>query len=103
MFFDGRYRTVYSEELIEGYFGVLYGERDYKDYLDKFPETDIMLLHPFGMLTAKVSEDKGWIKVYDSDTAVLLLRHNENNKDAIKRYMKNELVYKPKKEPFYLE
>ncbi|MGB3081715.1 MAG: hypothetical protein WBB86_01840 [Candidatus Omnitrophota bacterium] len=103
VFFDGRYRTVYSEELIEGYFGVLYGERDYKDYLDKFPETDIMLLHPFGMLTAKVSEDKGWIKVYDSDTAVLLLRHNENNKDAIKRYMKNELVYKPKKEPFYLE
>ena len=103
VFFDGRYRTVYSEDLIDGYFDVLYDRRDYKEYLAKFPETDIMLLHPFNNLAGKISEDREWIKVYASGAAVLFLKHNEKNKEVIECFIKNETVYDPEKEPFYLE
>jgi hypothetical protein len=103
VFFDGRYRTVYSEELIDGYFDVLYGKRGYKEFLSKFPQTDIMLLHPFSKLAQEVSEDSEWIKVYASPIAVIFLKHNEKNKDVIRRFMKNEFAYKPEKGPFYLE
>ena len=103
VFFDGRYRTVYNEELIEGYFDVIYGKRGYKEFLSKFPQTDIMLLHPFGKLAQEVSEDSEWIKVYVSPVAVIFVKHNKKNKDVIRRFIKDELVCKPETGPFYLE
>ncbi|MFQ5952553.1 MAG: hypothetical protein ACE5JK_04005 [Candidatus Omnitrophota bacterium] len=103
VFFDGRYRTVYDEDLIEGYFEVLYGEREYKDFLRAFPETDIMLLHPSNQLAVKLSEDPEWTRVYASYTAQVFLKNNDRNKNIIERSKKGRLIFSPGQGPFYLE
>ncbi|MGB2879042.1 MAG: hypothetical protein WBD24_02570 [Candidatus Omnitrophota bacterium] len=103
VFFDGRYRTVYSEDLIEGYFAVLYGGKDYADFLNRYPETDIMLLHTYNPLAMKLSQDRKWILVYASPVAKLFLRVDSKNKDVTKRFVSGELEYKKLNGPFYLE
>jgi hypothetical protein len=103
VFFDGRYRTVYSEDLIRNYFEVLYGERDHNEYLGRFPETDIMLLHPDNPLARKLSNDKGWIAVYASPASEIFLKDNKKNKNILKAHAKGKLVYESLKGPFYLD
>ncbi|MGB3112584.1 MAG: hypothetical protein WBB84_06415, partial [Candidatus Omnitrophota bacterium] len=98
-----RYRTVYSEDLIEGYFAVLYGGKDYADFLNRYPETDIMLLHTYNPLAMKLSQDRKWILVYASPVAKLFLSVDSKNKDVTKRFVSGELEYKKLNGPFYLE
>ena len=103
VFFDGRYRTVYSDELINGYFDVLYGERNYKSFLRKYPETDIMLLHPSNPLAALLPEDPAWVKIYSSPVSVIFIKKSGKNGAIVKRFENGQLTYAPSKGPFYLE
>ena len=103
VFIDGRYETVYSDELINGYFAVLHGRADHKDYLSRFQPTDIMFLHKENPLLERLAFDKTWKLVYSSGPAAIFLKDNENNKDVIKKARNNELIHSKHTPPFYFE
>ncbi|MEA3489199.1 MAG: hypothetical protein U9R44_02505 [Candidatus Omnitrophota bacterium] len=104
VFFDGRYRTVYGDDLIKGYFEVLYGERDHRGFLGGFPETDIMLLHPSTPLAERLTGDRAWIRIYDSPVAVMFIKKNARNEDVVSRFRNGKLRYVPREAgPFYLK
>ncbi|MBL7068588.1 MAG: hypothetical protein ISS34_01845 [Candidatus Omnitrophica bacterium] len=101
VFFDGRYRTVYSDDFIEDYFEVLYGRKDYREHLSKFPETDIMLLHRMNPLRLKLTNDKEWVRVYASTTAWIFLRDNKKNYPIIEEFKNKRLIYRKGPLPKY--
>ena len=103
VFFDGRYRTVYSESLIDNYFGVLDNELDYEPYLHRFEETDIMLLDRVYPLAASIAQDSNWVEVYSSSIARLFLKNNLKNANAITRFNSGSLRLPQIEPPFYLE
>lgn len=102
IFFDGRYKTVYSDDFIKDYFKVIYGKKDYKDYLKHFPETDIILMHKLAPLTRNIMQDKDWILIYLSPKAYLFINNNNKNSRIIERFKNNNLVYERRRPPFYL-
>ncbi len=91
VFFDGRYRTVYQDSFIRDYFDVLYGRKDYKAYLENFPETDIMLLHRENALSFKLLKDSEWVQVYDTPIARVFLKDNVHNAVTIEAFAKRAL------------
>lgn len=93
IFFDGRYEMVYRDNFIQGYFEVLFGKRDYKEFLRKFPETDIMFLDKNAPLTRAISKDSEWIKVYSSSLAEIYLKNNQHNKNYIENFNNGKIVY----------
>jgi hypothetical protein len=103
VFFDGRYETVYSDDFIKNYLEVIWGRKDYKQYLRQFPETDIMFLYKDWPLVQAVSEDKDWVKVYSSALAVIYLKDNGNNSQAIEDFRNSKLVYPQELPPFYFK
>lgn len=103
VFFDGRYRTVYSDELINGYFEALYCKRDYYDFLKGFPETDIMLLHRHNPLALLLTNNQDWVLVHSISPAKVFLKKNRRNNDIIERYETGALIRPNKRAPFYLD
>lgn len=103
VFFDGRYRTVYSEDLIRGYFGVLFSERDHKAYLEDHPGTDIMLLHRLNPLVRDIELDLRWVRVYSSPVAVIFVKDDQKNRRVIEDLRENRLINRPVEAPYYLE
>ncbi|MCX5713885.1 MAG: hypothetical protein NT033_03560, partial [Candidatus Omnitrophica bacterium] len=93
VFFDGRYETVYSDSLMQGYFDVLFNRRDYKEFLGKFAQTDVMFLKKTDPLSGAIIKDPDWLKVYSSGPAYIFLKRNENNRDVIESFKNGKLIY----------
>jgi len=102
VFFDGRYRTVYSEDLIKSYFEVLNWKRNYKNYLSRFEETDIIFIHPCDPMSFTVVKDPDWITVYSSATASIFLKKNKKNALYIRKFESGKLIRNERKGPFFL-
>ena len=102
VFFDGRYKTVYGDDFVKDYFDVLYGKKDYRDYLARFPETDVMFLNRINPLARKLAEDKEWMLVYPSSQAWIFLKDNRKNSRIIEGFKKGRLIYNDTRGPFYL-
>jgi len=102
VFFDGRFETVYQGPIRTDYFRVLYGGEDY-ELFEGYPETDIVLLPPKTPLLMRLKGEKGWIEVFRSDTAVILLKENETNQDALSRYRSGSLRSPVLQPPHYLD
>jgi len=101
VFFDGRYKTLYSDDFINGYFEVLYGRQNYKGFLSGFPETDIMFLHRMNPLRLKLVNDREWVLVYSSTTGWIFLKNNKKNKDLIDKFKNKKLIYRKDPPPKY--
>lgn len=101
VFFDGRYETVYDKDFIRDYFDILYGKKEYKEYLKGFTETDMMLLHSDNPLSIKLLNDKGWVPVYSSSIVYLFVKENARNRMIIERFKKGRLIYDRTKFPSY--
>ncbi|MCX5697554.1 MAG: hypothetical protein NTU54_06290 [Candidatus Omnitrophica bacterium] len=97
VFIDGRYETVYSDSLIQGYCDVVFGKKDYKDFLAGFPETDIMFLQKGEVLAESLSKDSEWAKVYSSTVAQIFLKNNRHNKTALLNFKNHRLNYPAEK------
>lgn len=97
VFFDGRYETVYSDEIIKEYFDMLFHPTDgYKKYLSRFPETDIMLLSKRSSLSDVLLKDIEWLKIYSAGEALIFVKKNEKNKNIIEAFMQRRLIYPPR-------
>ncbi|MFC1452035.1 hypothetical protein ACFLSJ_01670 [Verrucomicrobiota bacterium] len=102
VFLDGRYRTVYRDEIIRDYFAVLFGQKPHREYLERFPETDIMLLHVENPLAELVGRDSQWIEVHASGPARLFLKENSRNEDVLRRVAECRFIRREVTGPTYL-
>jgi len=91
IFFDGRYETVYSDDLVRDYFEVSFGKKNYKEFLKNFPETDIILLDTKMPLSKIISKDSDWIKIYASPLAQIYLKNNQRNKSYLENFRNGKL------------
>lgn len=98
VFFDGRYETVYGDNVVDGYFNAIYNRKDYKELLKRFPGTDIMFLKKIDPLSAVIENDPEWIRVYSAGPAYIFLKKNENNRKAIEDFKKGKFIY-PEESP----
>jgi len=103
VFFDGRYGIAYSEDFIKKYFALINYEIDYRDYLLRFPETDIMFLSITNPLTLFLYRDKEWVAVYVSPEAVIFLKRNLKNHPVIEKHKSGKLIYHGIIEPYYFK
>ena len=101
VFFDGRFRTVYDDELIETYFDVLYRSIPHQEFLAQYPKTDLMLLHPQNTLDGYIAEDPEWIQLYKDDLSRLYVRDIPNQKELIKQHNAGQLINPEINPPFY--
>lgn len=103
VFFDGRFETVYQGPIRTDYFRVLYGEEDPNRLFNNHPETDILLLPPKNPLLMRLQGEKGWVEVFRSNTAVILLKDNKTNQEALFRYRSGSLRTPSINPPYYLD
>lgn len=103
VFFDGRFGIVYDDQFIREYFDVVESKTDYKSYLNKFPETDIFLLHKSNPLSASLSGDADYELVFSTDLVSVFLKKNQRNKETIRKFNERRLVFPDLKVPFYFE
>lgn len=94
VFFDGRYETVYGDDIIKNYFEIVYSIRkDYKQYLSQFPETDIMFFGAQRPISSLLLKDDEWVKVYSAGGVLIFLKKNDKNKIIIEKFINNKLIY----------
>ena len=103
VFIDGRYETVYNNKFIHLYFAVVEGQIDYNEVLTRVKRTDIMFLDVANGIIGRLSRDGSWILVYSSPAAVIFLKDNENNREALKKFRNKKLVYPKLPELLYFE
>jgi len=104
VFFDGRYETVYKDGLIRGFFEVISGKRNYKEFLKNYPPTDIMFLKKSEPLAQALSKDEGWVRIYSSSVAQIYLNDNKHNKNVIDNFKDGRMTYlEEKPRPYYLD
>ena len=103
VFIDGRYETVYNNKFIHLYFAVVEGQIDYNEVLTRVKRTDIMFLDVANGIIGRLARDGSWILVYSSPAAVIFLKDNENNREALKKFRNKKLVYPKLPELLYFE
>jgi hypothetical protein len=70
---DGRYETVYQEEVYIEYFDFLMGRKNWQEFLNKYPH-DLVLIKPGVRIHTLMLEHTSWKNVYSDTTASLFLR-----------------------------
>lgn len=80
---DGRYETVYPEEVHKEYFNFLAGRNGWEVFLHKYPH-DLILIRKNSRIHNLINSHPGWKNIYDDATSVLLIKRNHpshpNNK-----------------------
>ena len=102
VFLDGRCE-IYSDNLMRDYFDIVSHGKDYKSFLVRFTETDIMLLKRSESLTQALSRDKNWVNVYSTPLTRVFLNNNLNNKEHLEDFKNNRLSYPQVQERYYLD
>ena len=94
---DGRFRTVYTEDIIMDHFNGERSQEAWNSLLDKYP-TDIVLArrNPFSQKMITVPSDD-WIYIYSDNVSIIFLKNSEPMKKVIERFVDKKLVY-PKDE-----
>jgi len=93
---DGRFRTVYPQEVIEAHFGVLSDELKYNELLDRYP-TDIILVKRKPFFYHLISNQKKWIYIYSDSDSIIFIKNKDSNQGIVDKLKRKELIY-PRKE-----
>ena len=70
---DGRYETVYTETYSEEYFEFLYGRKNWRNFLTKYPH-EMILIKTRSKLNFLLQKEPGWMKVYQDKGSVLYIK-----------------------------
>jgi len=73
---DGRFETVYQDNLIQEYFNFLYGRDGWNVFLKKYPH-DIVLLKTGTRTNSLMMHEKDWQLVYHDHTSVLFMKKSQ--------------------------
>ncbi len=71
---DGRYETVYSEQVYREYSDFLYARPAWRVFLQKYPH-EMILLHAGIKITELMKREKGWQIAYGDKDSVLFVRN----------------------------
>jgi hypothetical protein len=92
---DGRFRTVYPEEVLRDHLDAKVDESKQAALIEKYP-TDIILARRSLFFERMISGQKDWIYIYSDPLTILFVKNNEQNSDLLNRFDQKRLVY-PKK------
>jgi hypothetical protein len=76
---DGRYETVYQDNVHREYFDFLYGRGNWDIFLKKYPH-DIVLLKTGTRTHSLMMNEKNWRVVYSDHISVVFMKNNIKNK-----------------------
>ena len=82
---DGRFRTVYPEAVIRDHFISGDDSAGWKALIDKYP-ADMLLVRQIPFFQGLINQPGPWIYVYSDPIAVVFLRDNEKNREALGRF-----------------
>ena len=69
---DGRYETVYSEQLSKSYFDFILGNDNWRSFLNAYNH-EIIMIRPDSRTRQLLSKEKNWTEIYvDNDCAILV-------------------------------
>jgi hypothetical protein len=89
---DGRYRTVYPEEVLNDHIAAIADEKNWKLLLSKYP-SDILLARRSSFFLNMISNQNDWIYVYSDRTSIIFLKNNDSNREVLIKLRNKELVY----------
>jgi len=89
---DGRFRTVYPQEVIDAHFRVLSDDLKYNELLDRYP-TDIILAKRNPFFHRLISKQKKWIYIYSDSESIIFIKNKDIYKDIVDRLKRKELIY----------
>ena len=90
---DGRFDTVYPEEVINDHFNGMKSEKGWESLMEKYP-TDIVLARrdSFSKRMINVSSDD-WIYIYSDKISMIFLKNGEPIKEVIEKFRHKKLIY----------
>ena len=99
---DGRFRTVYPEDVIADHFQAAGNEAKLKDLLDRYP-ADIIFGRQNRLYQRLIATEKRWVYVYSDPTSIVFIRDGGSQRDILDKFRRKELVYpgKDTKPSFY--
>lgn len=97
---DGRFRTVYPQEIIDDHFGISDDESRWKQLLSKYP-TDIILAKRNLLSQRLISTQGEWIYIYSDRISIIFIKNKDSQKDIIEKLKRKELKYPHKKLSIY--
>jgi hypothetical protein len=89
---DGRFRTVYSEDIIVDHFQAARDASKLKELLEKYP-ADIILGRQNSLYWQLISTQATYIYVYSDPTTIVFIRDCESQKNTIERFQRGELTH----------
>ena len=92
---DGRFRTVYPEEVLRDHFEAVGDESRLKDLLEKYP-ADIILGRQSPVYQRLLSTEGGWVYVYSDPTSIVFVRDGGSQRHILNKFRRKELIYPDK-------
>jgi len=89
---DGRFRTVYPEEVLKDHFEAAGDVGKLKDLMNRYP-ADIILGRQNRVYRQLISTPDKWIYVYSDPTAIVFLKEDAFQKDILVKFRKKALIY----------
>lgn len=93
---DGRFRTVYSNDVLEKHFNRLEERKNWLELIEKYP-ADVLLLRRHVYSEEMVHGNNDWVYLYSDGISLVFIKDNESQRNIINKLRANELVY-PEKE-----
>lgn len=88
---DGRFRTVYPEEIIKDHFEAARDISKLRELLNKYP-ADILLGIQNSLYQQLISTQDRWTYIYSDPTAIVFVRNGYSQKDILHKFSKKELI-----------
>ncbi|MCF8082725.1 MAG: hypothetical protein K9M96_06505 [Deltaproteobacteria bacterium] len=89
---DGRFRTVYPEEVLRDHFEASKDVSKLKQLLDKYP-ADILLGKQNPLYRQMISNQDRWVYVYSDPTSILFIKDNKVQKDSLESFYNKQMSY----------
>jgi hypothetical protein len=88
---DGRFRTVYPEEVLKDHFEAAGDESKLRDLLEKYP-ADIILGRQNSVYQRLITTQKRWVHIYSDRISIVFIRDGASQRHTLAKFRKRELI-----------
>jgi hypothetical protein len=89
---DGRFDTIYPEEVINDHFNGVRSGDGWNYLLSKYP-TDIILARRNTYSANMINKQSDWIYIYSDNISIIFLKTGDNQKNNLQKFKRNMLIY----------
>jgi hypothetical protein len=89
---DGRFRTVYTEEIIKDHFTALHSQKSWLNLIHKYPP-DIVLSRRNSLSKKMINANPNWIYVFSDNISIVFIKNGENHREILEKMKQKGLVY----------